>query len=123
MISYEMRGGGAGNPGGLGYYASNGATGTGGLLIIFSRDLNNMGKMTAEGSAGGAGQFAGGGASGGGSVNLFYKNLFTKGTITTTGGTGGDSWGFGNGGGNGGNGGNGCITIGNISTGTFVKDE
>lgn len=66
----------------------------------------------------------GGGGSGGGSINLFYNNSITKGTITATCGYGGT-----NGGGSwtykrvGGNGGAGSITIGNISTGTFVKDE
>ncbi len=118
-----MHGGGAGNPGGKGYYASNGATGTGGLLIIYSKDLNNMGNITSKGSNGGAGTYAGGGASGGGSVNLFYKNSFTKGTITATGGTGGNSSWPNNGQSKGGNGGSGCITTGSIASDTFVKDK
>lgn len=73
--------------------------------------------------------FHGGGGSGGGSINLFYKVNVTKGTILVNGGTKGNAqsvisttvgydYGYA-----GGNGGSGCITIGNISTGTFVKDE
>lgn len=64
---------------------------------------------------------AGGGGSGAGSINIFYKNTIKKGTITSIGGPGGK-----NGrrlGGIGGAGGAGSVTIGNISTGTFVKDE
>lgn len=71
----------------------------------------------------------GGGGSGGGSINLFYKTNITKGTITVNGGTRGGAqavifhthgrdYGYA-----GGNGGTGCITIGNIYTGTFIKDE
>ena len=58
----------------------------------------------------------GGGGSGGGSINIFYKTSITNGTIIASGGTRGSGKVVG------GSGGAGCVTIGNISTGTFVKD-
>lgn len=70
---------------------------------------------------------AGGGGSGGGSINLFYRSNITKGVIQSSGGLGGSAnYSHGNLHSHGyqaGNGGAGCITIGNISTGTFIKDE
>ncbi len=61
-----------------------------------------------------------GGGSGGGSINLFYKSNITRGSINSNGGTYGTGESARR---NGGYGGAGSITIGNISTGTFVKDE
>ncbi len=113
-------GGGAGNPGGRGVNANSGGTGIGGLLIITANSIENNGTITANGSKGGNGSYAGnGGGSGGGSINLFYKSNITRGTINANGGAGGkgDGWA------GGGAGGAGSVTIGNISTGTFVKDE
>ena len=113
-------GGGAGNPGGSGAsgggYAYSGERGTGGLLIISANSIENTGEITSIGSNGGNASDCGGGASGGGSINLFYKSNITKGTINVNGGYGVAAWM------KGGNGGAGCITIGNISTGTFVKE-
>lgn len=117
-------GGGAGNPGGrgpngLGWdYA--GMTGTGGLLILYANRIENNGNISSNGSNGGYGDSGGGGGSGGGSINLFYTTKVNIGIITSYKGSSGGS--------NysnkykGGDGGTGCITIGNISTGTFVKD-
>ncbi|MCI9286515.1 MAG: hypothetical protein HFJ57_00740 [Clostridia bacterium] len=58
-----------------------------------------------------------GAGSGGGSINIFYKESIEKGNITTYNGPRGGGYA------QGGLGGTGCITIGNISTETFVKDE
>lgn len=121
----QSSGGGAGNPGGVvvgnvtQYAGSVGKTGTGGLLILYANTLTNNGNISSNGSNGGNGNFAGGGASGGGSINLFYKTSFKKGNIITKGGSKGAGYNAGPGG----NGGSGSITIGNISTGTFVKDK
>lgn len=66
----------------------------------------------------------GGGGSGGGSINIFYNNnIRNTGTIQCNGGKGAIRYNGPNGYGWGQNGGAGSITIGNISTGTFVKDE
>lgn len=70
--------------------------------------------------------FAGGGGSGAGSINIFHKENIENEKIVANAGQGGGAspgdahhWpGY-----PGGSGGTGCITIGNISTGTFVKDE
>ncbi len=90
-------GGGAGNLGGLGKYtasgqttggnnkAYNGENGTGGLLVIYSKALQNNGKFTSNGSKGGIGG-AGGGSSGGGSINLFTIRNNYSGNISTGGG-------------------------------------
>ncbi|MCI9287308.1 MAG: hypothetical protein HFJ57_04995 [Clostridia bacterium] len=122
-------GGGAGNPGG--HYGAqnsgtNGGTGTGGLLVVYGTEILNNGVMSSNGSNGGKGHTSGGGGSGGGSINLFYKTDLEKGTLTVSGGssgsyTGSNFWNSYRR--NGGAGGAGSITIGNISTGTFVKDE
>lgn len=117
-------GGGSGNPGGAGknggYKASDG---TGGLLIIYGKSVINYKIISANGSNGGnvplGATYSGGGASGGGSINIFYKENFDKGTITVTGGVGGhDSRKYAN---SGGDGGLGTISIGNISSGTYVE--
>jgi hypothetical protein len=88
--------GGAGNPGGGG--SRSGATGTGGLLIIYSNNLvlSSSGKIEANGSSGATGTCTcscsggcGGAGSGGGSINIFYKNnLINNGSIFANGGTG-----------------------------------
>lgn len=65
----------------------------------------------------------GGAGSGGGSINIFYKSKFTNNQITAIGGKRGTSYVFSPPGPNAGNGGNGSITIGSISTGSFVVIE
>lgn len=118
-------GGGAGNPGGegmragtLSYTIGKGENGTGGLLVIFANNIANNGQIDSNGSKGAnydGYNYGGGGSSGGGSINIFLKGtLSQKGTIEAN---GGESCVQGS------TGGNGSITIGNISTGTFVKDE
>lgn len=109
-------GGGAGNPGGN-YAVANkassdatilnkmkGASGTGGLLIIYGENIINNGIISSNGSAGGLGnnstilgsddypKSTGGGGSGGGSINIFYKTQYTTSDtaeITFKGGSGG----------------------------------
>ncbi len=120
-------GGGAGNPGVASYsiypkrdnnwtpwyFGTKASNGTGGLLIIKADIINNLGRIKSNGSNGANTSYSGG-SSGGGSINIFYSNRATnKGLYDLKGGTTS----------NGGAGGNGTITIGNISTGTFVKDE
>ena len=100
--------GGAGNPGGQ----KEGSNGTGGLLIIYANEFINNGTISCNGSNGGP---KGGGGSGGGSLNIFYKVLTSQGTMQTNGGTAGTS------GPTGGAGGTGSISMGNISTGTYVS--
>ncbi len=58
--------GGAGNPAGAGsqIVSSNAANGTGGLLIIYAKDVINNGIISSNGSAGGSAYRAGGGGSG-----------------------------------------------------------
>ena len=118
---YRYAGGGAGNPGGIGAYSNgegnysnySGESGTGGLLILYSDVLYNAGSIASNGSNGGDG-YAAGGSSGGGSVNVFYrKNCEDSGKMEANGGEYG----------NGGAGGNGTVTVGNIKTDTFVKDN
>lgn len=116
-----------GNPGGFGSGGLNGNTiigqrgssGTGGLIVLFATQFSNSKIIESNGSNGGYGNRAGGGGSGGGSINIFYKEQINKGTVNANGGKGGDSAGWKV---YGGDGGNGSITIGNISTGTFIKD-
>ena len=113
--------GGAGNPGGQAG-RTTASNGTGGLLIIYGNKIHNEGNIYADGSKAGSVvsnytkyNRAGGGGSGGGSINIFYKTTCTKGTIIANGGIGGvASY-------NGGTGGSGSISIGNISTGTYVE--
>lgn len=115
-------GGGAGNPGGIGgynstanYTALSGSSGTGGLMILYSNTLNNLGSILSNGRSGGGIAAAGGGSSGGGSINIFTQNITDLGKKEARGGEGANE--------GGGAGGNGTITIGNISSGTFAKDE
>ena len=79
----ERSGGGAGNPGGYGAKfvsgwlssSNKGEDGTGGLLIIYSNNIENNGNITSNGSSGGNDRL-GGGSSGGGTINIFYKNSY-----------------------------------------------
>lgn len=109
-------GGGAGNPGGYSTNTNNkhtmtykGQDGTGGLLILYTRQFDNEGTIESKGSSGGRCNSrvpASGGSSGGGSVNIFYEHLLNKGTITAQGGVNT---------GNGiGPGGDGCVTLTNF---------
>ena len=117
----RIAGGGAGNPGGIGGYNGtgnytelSGGSGTGGLMILYTNKLNNLGNILSNGRSGGNGP-AGGGSSGGGSINIFTQNITDLGRKEARGGEGANA--------GGGAGGNGTITIGNISTGTFAKEE
>lgn len=111
---------GAGNPGGgKTSNASSGSSGTGGLLIIYSDTLKNNATISANGTAGGNGFRAGGGGSGGGSINIFFKTECIKGTIVANGGTRGVGT-RGSECAHGGYGGTGTVSVGNISTGTYV---
>ena len=92
-----------------------GQNGTGGLLVIYANNINNTGSIQANGKNGGfsAGAVSGG-SSGGGSINIFYKNAINqKGTIESNGGEKVGTTGS--------KGGNGSISIGNISTGSYVS--
>ena len=122
----RLAGGGAGNPGGNGGQNDSGnaidgagENGTGGLLIIYSDNINNTGKIESNGSKGTLYTMISGGSSGGGSINIFYKNNITcTGLIEAKGGKikgSADEL-------IGGNGGNGTISIGNINSGTYQSD-
>lgn len=115
-------GGGAGNTGGVGQYnqANNqslkGSNGTGGLLVLYSKDIMNTGNITSNGTTGGNASganagYAGGGSSGGGSINIFYHEQING--IENIQANGGSS-NYG-----GGEGGIGSITIGSVATGSF----
>lgn len=98
---YFTAGGGAGNPGGRNDYygskyepyADNGATGTGGLLIICGKYINNRGSFLSIGSDGGDANSTyrgvGGGASGGGAIVSIYEDSIVPGTVDVRGGYGG----------------------------------
>ena len=103
-------GGGAGNPGGSGWNRGNtGSNGTGGLLIVYTKELVNNGKFASNGLNGGYGFGSGGGGSGGGSINLFIDKVDKIGSFDVAGGSGGSySQSFGN---PGGSGGYGSITV------------
>ncbi len=124
-------GGGTGNPGGNGASHESGKTlnegnydelkgndGTGGLLIIYCNTFNNRELCCANGIDTTPKRLSpeviepSGGASGGGSINIFYKAIVNYGQFEAN---GGNSINYG------GAGGNGTITIGNISTGSFEK--
>lgn len=121
-----LAGGGAGNPGGnseqiRGNYSFMPENGTGGLLIIYSNNIINNGKIYSYGSKGGyflppGYAIGGGGSSGGGSINIFYNNKFEQGTISSKNVLNDET-------GIGGAGGDGTVTIGNIATGTFENTE
>lgn len=106
---------GSGNPAGnASNVAYKGNNGTGGMLVISSNKIINKCYIYSKGSNGGNSIYSGGGSSGGGTVNIFYKdNIIRDGNISATGGISVKR---------GGAGGAGCITIGNISSGTFVSE-
>ena len=82
-------GGGAGNPGGNPYgpNANKGENGTGGLLVMYSKNITNKGTIEANGASGGS-ALEPGGNSGGGSINIFYNENYTNdGEITANGKT------------------------------------
>lgn len=82
-------GGGAGNPGGNPYgpNANKGENGTGGLLVMYSKNITNKGTIDANGASGGS-ALEPGGNSGGGSINIFYNENYTNdGEITANGKT------------------------------------
>lgn len=97
----QITNGGAGNPGGTGYYfdvedaRAIGGSGTGGVLIVIvegtlASNMIGATRFTANGAAGGSFGGVSGGGSGGGSINLFYKTLgATPGITATSGGNGG----------------------------------
>lgn len=110
--------GGVGNSGGIGSRANSStnqtASGTGGLLIIFASELENNNEITAKGVSANpptTGTYRHtGAASGGGSINIFLKGDSNKmGTINADGGLP--------------NGGKGCISIGNIATGSYISSN
>lgn len=126
--SIPTNGGWSGNPSGKSASgAITAANGTGGLLIVYSNNVENNGKINSQGSNGSytskeTHYFAHGGASGGGSINIFYKGQYTgsgssdvSGGWTRVYGKDGSVWLR--------KGGDGTVTTGSISTGTFVKDE
>ena len=78
-------GGGAGNPGGSGDPA--GASGTGGLLILYANEYENNGLISAYGYRGGSSSTGPGGSSGGGSINIFYLYQKVKGNTNALGGS------------------------------------
>ena len=126
--------GGSGNPGGRDARPTAGANktvtanapssaddGTGGLLVIYSKNIYNNGVIESRGSSShfpvgyNTGVAASGGSSGGGSVNIFYINNYeNSGTITAAGGVSGPCAV------KGGNGGDGSVTIGYISGKDFI---
>ena len=112
-------GGGAGNPGGTNGWTGSGRVytntaaglGTGGLLVIYSEEFNNVGTISSDGLNGGSchangGCSAGGAGSGGGSINIFTKNVLYSNTIQANGGNRGIGSAV-----NGGYGGKGSVTI------------
>lgn len=97
--------------------------GTGGLLIIYCKIFNNINNIYSKGiearytsisrwnGSQGGGHNLSGGSSGGGSINIFYNTLLSQGLINADGGasqTTGMTW-------YGGAGGNGTITLTQIS--------
>lgn len=121
-------GGGAGNPGGTagsaptGVQATNGQSGTGGLLIVLVRGnitVGTGGRISSNGSSGGNGGYSGGntqhggggGASGGGRVVILSAGTFSSSGTTEAQGGVTPSVGFSY---SGGSGGNGAVTINRI---------
>ena len=102
-------------------HGQKGDNGTGGLLVIYANVFNNLGIISSIGSNGGNVNWHGsGGGSGGGSINIFYKSNISLGTITVSGGSAGGSqggWYY-----RGFDGEEGSISVGNISTGTYISD-
>jgi hypothetical protein len=120
-LNWDIDWGGWGNPGGVGNPPGrhtwwignkfvreiadrNQNIGTGGLLVIFSKNLINNNNISSDGTAS---KHDGAGSSGGGSINLFYAKNLTKGRLTAIGGQGGRY------------GGNGTININQVPTRFF----
>lgn len=109
---------GSGNPGGqIGSFnefnEQKGYNGTGGLLIIHANSFtnNSSGKVLACGVEG---RGYSGGSSGGGSINIFYRqSVANTGTISAHGGFTKDGASR--------RGGNGSVSVGSISTSTYVN--
>ena len=114
--------GGTGNPGGEAYVyegatGSKGTNGTGGLLIIYSNEMENYGTISSDGTMARTHYYSSGGSSGGGTVNIFYnKNCENSGNVTANGGIIANP-------GYGGAGGNGCVTIGSILSKNYEERE
>lgn len=86
------------------------------MLIIYSNIIDNYGEIISNGTTTRGNGYSSGGSTGGGSVNIFYKdNYQNNGSILAKKGDGAY--------GGGGSGGDGTVTIGNISTGIFIKNE
>ena len=112
-------GGGAGNPGG--YSGLNGLgnaqeeksdDGTGGLLVIYTKNIYNNGTIESNGSKAVDYGHVQGGSSGGGSINIFYQEANeSTGSINANGGEAIGNYGA--------CGGNGSISIGKIQEGTY----
>ena len=83
-------------------------SGTGGLLVIYSDELENNGYITANGNGSTSGT---GGGAGGGSINIFYNTIIARNIEQAIGGPSGRGSG---------RGGNGTVTIGNITTSSFA---
>ena len=123
----RLAGGGAGNPGGIGgqngfgnAQDGTGENGTGGLLVIYSNNVDNKGKIESNGSKGTVYTDIGGGSSGGGSINIFYKNnISCTGSLEAKGGDIGTNS---SGSKSGSNGGDGTISIGSVKNGTYLSD-
>ncbi len=87
-----------------------GLSGTGGLLIIYAKLLNNNASIQANGVQNEASAGASGGSSGGGSINLFYSlDESNLGNIEAKGGSANESSATG------GAGGNGCVSTDKIT--------
>ena len=91
VISDWISAAGVGNPAGTSSSsAASNVSGTGGLLIIYSKNMNNNGIIEANGVTSTAAYRGNGGSSGGGSVNIFVENNYTGSTenIIANGGSG-----------------------------------
>lgn len=112
--------GGIGNPSGtsargtsvgIGAAQTTSTVGTGGLLIIYAKDVTNTGSIQSKGvnsvlsGYGNTTHCCPGGASGGGSINIFSKTITNTGTISASGGVGAQGFM------KAGNGGDGSVTL------------
>lgn len=98
--------------------AGNPADGTGGLLVIWCNELENLGIISSEGSSASVATTPGG-SSGGGSINLFY-NVIKAGKdskISVEGGKQAISTAIGE------KGGSGSINKGKVVDGTFIEER
>lgn len=136
--SYRFFSGGIGNSNGIHGYdkrfngdVTDEKTGTGGLLIIYSKNIKNTGDITAKGinankisaystsdKIWNTSRVVPGGASGGGSINIFYeeeKDIKDFSMINVNGGNASDYYS--------GAGGTGSISIGQIVNGQYRSDN